>query len=68
MTGVGTLDKGLSMEVVHLTSFSRQTNQQCVTIVNLHHVIIALHVHPAAVLTANFYRYHEHYHVGTRPL
>ena len=49
---------------MHLTSFGRQTNHQCVTIVNTHHIAFT---RAPAVLTANFY-YHEHYHVGAWPL
>ena len=44
------------IEAVHLTSFGRQTNHQCMTIMNIHHI--------AAALTANFYCYHE----SARPL
>ena len=47
-----------------LTSFGRQTNHQCVTIVNIHQIAFT---RAPAVLTANFYCYHEHYHVGARP-
>ena len=53
------------IEAVHLTSFGSQTDHQCVTIVNIHHIAFT---RATAVMTANFYCYHEHYHVGTRPL
>ena len=53
------------IEAVHLTSFAGQTNHQWVTIVNSHH--IAFTCAPAA-LTTNYCCYHEHYHVGARPL
>ena len=49
----------LCIEAVHLTSFGRQTNHQCVTIVNIHHIAFT---RAPAVLTANFYCYHEHHH------
>ena len=53
------------MEGVHLTSFGRQTNHQDVTIVNIHHIAFT---RAPATLTANFYCYHEHYHLGAHPL
>ena len=55
----------LPIEAVHLTSFGRQTNHQCMAIVNIHHIAFT---RATAVLTANFYCYHERYHVGARPL
>ena len=55
----------LRIEAVHLTSFGRQTNHRCVTIVNIHHIAFT---RAPAVLTANLYCYHEHYHVGARPV
>ena len=54
-----------TIEAVQLTSFGRQTNHQCVTIVNIHHIAFT---RATAVWTGNFYCYHEHYHVGARPL
>ena len=53
------------IEAVQLTSFGRQTNHQCVTIVNIHHIAFT---RATAVWTGNFCCYHEHYHVGARPL
>ena len=54
-----------NIEAVHLTSFGGQTNHQCMTIVNIHHITFT---HAPAVLMANFCCYHEHYHVGAQPL
>ena len=55
---------GLTRPVEVLTSFGRQTNHYCVTVVNIHRIAFT---RPPAVLTANFYC-HEHYHVGARSL
>ena len=57
------LSKSICIEAVHLTSFGRQTNHQYVTIVNIHHIAFT---RAPAVLTANFYCYHKHYHVSAR--
>ena len=54
-----------TIDAVHLTSFGWQTNHQCMTIVNIHHITFT---HAPAVLKANFCCYHEHYHVGAQPL
>ena len=54
-----------TIEAGHLTSLGPQTNHQCVTIVNIRHIAFT---RATTVLTANFYCYHEHYHVGVRPL
>ena len=51
---------------VHLimTSCDRQTNYQSVTGVNIHRIAFT---RALAVLSTNFYCYHEHYHVGEKP-